>query len=58
MKGYDAFSVRHINNFIQFFGTIYVTFFVAPRDADFIFAFVVKCSFIITLNMRAFSVMP
>ena len=58
MKGCDAFSVRHIDNFIHFSWHDLVTLFVNPCGTDFIFAFIVESSSITTADMRAFSVVP
>ena len=57
-QGCDAFSVRHINHFLQLFGMIYVTLLL-PHVADlFIFVIIIKPSSMIIFYMRAFSVVP
>ena len=58
MKGCDAFSVRHINHFLQFFLAWFMSLsFVTSCGTPFlIFAIVVESSSIIIVAMRAFSV--
>ena len=57
MKGCDAFSVRHINHFLQSFRHDLCHSFVTSSCTDvLIFAIVVKFSSMIIVDMRAFSV--
>ena len=59
MKGCDAFSVRHINHFLQFFWYDLCHSLLLPHMAAFfIFAIVVESSSMIIVDMQAFSVVP
>ena len=59
MIGCNAFCVRPIYHFLQFFGVIYVTLFCYLMWHNFfIFATVAESTSMIIVDMRAFSVVP